>query len=400
MRQAWIEIYAQRGWIGKVALSVTAVSMLLWLLMPAKYQAEITLMPVEKDLGELNLISGIGGAGGFEMLKSQLVGGTSADRLKNFLNSRSLTQRMIKQMNLMPVLHPGAWDAKANNWKNPKNPPSLIKTVDKFKSQVLRVYDTAEGLIYVSVLWPRDPQMAAKIANRIPKELEETLNESGVTMARKKREFVEVELDKAKEKLTDAENQFREFQEREKIYSFEQQAKEAIGALAKLEGKLIAKDVELGVQKQFATASNQQVQLLEKEVAALREQIDKMKIDEPETEHSFFPAFDKAPELQVEFLRRQREVIIAEQVSGLLTQQYIQAQIEEARQRILFQVVDRADVPEKPAGPLWWVHLFGGLLIGLAAGTVAVLYGEKAGEMIKRLRVLAASVDEKPDIKP
>ncbi len=82
------------------------------------------------------------------------------------LQSRYLTEMFIEQNDLLPVLYPKSWDAKAGRWINsdPKKIPTLWKAEVQFRKLRTVVQDPKTGLVTLSITW-RDPVLAAKWAN-------------------------------------------------------------------------------------------------------------------------------------------------------------------------------------------------------------------------------------------
>jgi len=398
-RNAFLEtlgtLWARRLWVGKVMLVATALMMLVWLIRPTTYLAETTLMPIEQDQGVLDMLGGMVDAPGLGAMMQQIGGSTADDRLKNFLNSRTLTRQVIEAQNLMPLIHCRKWDDEKGDWKKPDKSPSLQETMKWFADDVLTVFSGDHGLIHVQVAWPGTADKAAEIANAVPLALEDFINRSSVSVAKKKREFIGQRLDQAKQDLTVAEEKFRTFQEENKLYSFDTQAEAAVQTVSQLQAQLISKDIELGMLRRFTTGSNPRVKLLQNEIYQLRRQIKKLESRQDADPQAFFPALDEAPNLGVQYIRLKRELLIAEKVFELLTQQFELAKIEEARRRTLFQIVDRADVPEKRHSPWWWTHLLAGLLLGLIAAIAAVLFGPALGGFAGDVRAAMNHADRK-----
>lgn len=82
------------------------------------------------------------------------------------LQSRYLTEKFIEQNNLLPVLFPKLWDAKAGRWitNDPKQVPTLWKGDAVFRRIRSVIQDPKTELVTLSILWP-DPEIAAKWAN-------------------------------------------------------------------------------------------------------------------------------------------------------------------------------------------------------------------------------------------
>jgi uncharacterized protein involved in exopolysaccharide biosynthesis len=82
------------------------------------------------------------------------------------LQSKFLTEMFIQQNNLLPVLFPKLWDAKAGRWisNDPKVVPTLWRGDAQFKKIRSVVQDPKTELVTLSITW-RDPVLAAKWAN-------------------------------------------------------------------------------------------------------------------------------------------------------------------------------------------------------------------------------------------
>jgi uncharacterized protein involved in exopolysaccharide biosynthesis len=82
------------------------------------------------------------------------------------LQSRYLTEKFIEQNNLLPILFPKLWDAKAGRWitNDPKLVPTLWKGDAVFRRIRSVVQDPKTELVTLNILWP-DPEIAAKWAN-------------------------------------------------------------------------------------------------------------------------------------------------------------------------------------------------------------------------------------------
>jgi uncharacterized protein involved in exopolysaccharide biosynthesis len=105
--------------------------------------------------------------GALASLAGVSIGGTSQKfEAIALLQSRYLTEKFIEENNLLPILFPKLWDAKAGRWisNDPKKIPTLWKGDVQFKKIRSVVQDPKTELVTLNVLWP-DPVLAAKWAN-------------------------------------------------------------------------------------------------------------------------------------------------------------------------------------------------------------------------------------------
>jgi uncharacterized protein involved in exopolysaccharide biosynthesis len=165
------EILWRKRWqILVVTVSCGVLASLAAFLLPKRYKASVLLSAVSttnaSQLGGMSsLVSQIGG---FASLAGLSVGGDSkkAESIA-VLQSEALTERYIREHNLLPILYEGQWDKIKAGWKSddPKKIPTLWKANQYFKKSVRFVgTDTKTGLVTLTITW-KDPQTAAKWAN-------------------------------------------------------------------------------------------------------------------------------------------------------------------------------------------------------------------------------------------
>ncbi len=213
-----------------------------------------------------------------------------------------------------------------------------------------------------------DPELAARIANQYPIELQSFLSENALSLAKRARIFLGERYQKAKKQLARSEEALRAFQTKHKLVAVDEQTEAAVEAIAELKAQIMAKEVELGVCRKFFTDASPHVIKVKDEVRSLKRHLAAMESKKGNPEADVLPTFNEAPTVGLAYMRLKRDVLINEKLFELLTQQYEMAKIEEAREEVAFQVIDRAIPPEKRFKPKR-------KLIVLLAGTVAIFMG-------------------------
>jgi uncharacterized protein involved in exopolysaccharide biosynthesis len=121
---------------------------------------------------------GSGQMGGLSSLVSQFSGvaslaglsvGGDSKRAESVavLQSEALTERYIRDNNLLPLLYQAKWDPQLKGWTEhrPGKIPTVWKAGQFFKKSIRSVTtDTKTGLVTMTITW-NDPQTAAKWAN-------------------------------------------------------------------------------------------------------------------------------------------------------------------------------------------------------------------------------------------
>jgi uncharacterized protein involved in exopolysaccharide biosynthesis len=173
-------LWARKWLIVAAAVVIGGGSCITAFLLPREYEAQVVIAPVADDTNS-------GRGGGLGSLVGQLGGLASVAGLSlnsnerkaeslAILQSESLTERFIKDNDLLPELFHTKWDADKHSWKpmSADKTPTLWKANEFFKKSVRKVVtDPKTGLATVTITW-RDPQTAATWAN----ELVELANDS------------------------------------------------------------------------------------------------------------------------------------------------------------------------------------------------------------------------------
>jgi uncharacterized protein involved in exopolysaccharide biosynthesis len=86
----------------------------------------------------------------------------------------------------------------------------------------------------------------------------------------------------------------------------------------------------------------------------------------------------KVPELQLDYVRKEREVKYHTALFDILAKQDEAARLDEAREAPLLQILDSASYPEEKSSPHRGLIMLGGCFLGILGGCVWVLGREYA----------------------
>lgn len=311
-------------------------------IIPIQFTAITTILPPVPQGGGLlgfmgaDILSGLQGVGEFSSL---LPGATSlSDLYAAILESGTIKSRIIQKYNLMKIF-------KAKTFTD----------ASKQLSNITKISISPEGIITVSVTW-FNKQLAADIANSYIEELDKFNKETAMTTGKKYRMFVEQRLKETSDSLSKAEEALKKFQEQHRTVALDIEIENAIATIAKLKSEIILREVQKGA---FASASgfnNPYVTNIDQELRELKRQLSRIEFGSADTTRKEFGAgfsipFARLPELSLEYARLLRDVKIQEAVFELLTQQYEQAKIMEAKDTPTVQILDKASPPEKKSIP-------------------------------------------------
>ena len=257
-----------------------------------------------------------------------------SDLYVGLLNSRTIEDNIVKEFRLQDIY-------AAKTLTDARKKLGAHTNVETGKDSLIRI-----------AVEEKDAVLAANIANAYVDQLHKQNSMLAITEASQRRLFFEQQLQSEKNALADAEEVFKTSQQTTGVLQVSGQAEMAIGALAKLRGEIMEREVALQRLSAGATPQNPEVVRQRAEIEELRRQLAALEARETNRRPGN-PLISAAniPGAGLEYLRRLREVKYHETLFELLAKQYETARIDESREAPVIQVVDAAAAPEKKSGP-------------------------------------------------
>lgn len=325
----WRRLRQRAGWV----LGVTAIGLVATFAVaqsyPPVFLARATLIPTDSSSDRLS--SALAPFTGFAL--PGVIPRGDGEKLVGLLGSRVLAERVITRHHFLPQL--GARGGKSAKTLSIGEASLLMSDVIAISA------DKATGIIEVRARHP-DPHVSAGIANAYVDELRAFLKENSFTAAKRQREFLQKQVEDLTGEIQALENRLIAFQEQHRLVSLDAQTQATIQAYASLKSQLIAKETELKLQENSVSPLDAELVGLKQEVKLLREELTGLETGAT----GGLLAFKDAPQLGVRYGQFQRDLTVKQKVFELLTQQLELAKIEETRDTLTFQVIDRAAVPE------------------------------------------------------
>lgn len=141
-------------WIVFIAGMLAVISSLL---MTKMYRSECTIVPIEQEKTNLSAL------GGFSSIIASRVGIGGDGSLEKFeivLRSRELTNKIVKDHGLMPILYEDSWDEKTKKWKT-ENPPTLQNAYGSMQGMLDVKTDIKKNILTLGFICP-DPELAQR----------------------------------------------------------------------------------------------------------------------------------------------------------------------------------------------------------------------------------------------
>ncbi|MGH7253586.1 MAG: GNVR domain-containing protein, partial [Nitrospiraceae bacterium] len=218
----------------------------------------------------------------------------------------------------------------------------------------------------------KDPQRAADIANYYVSNLDRLNRTLTVSKAGQNRAFIEKRLAETRVDLVKAEEDLKEFQTHNKTVAVEAQSKAMIEAAAMIQGQIMAQEVQLQVMSSYLSTDNPELSRVRSGIEELKKQLILLESGRGGKGmlpgDRLHPAMITVPGLALDFGRLMRELKVQETLYTLLTSQYEQAKIQEARDTPTVQVLDPAIPAEKKSKPSIRLNM-------MIAGVLALFVG-------------------------
>jgi tyrosine-protein kinase Etk/Wzc len=316
--------------------ALTLLATIIVFIIPKMYTATATILPPQQNQSVLSTLVGqVGGAATLDLRDLGLK--NPADVFVAMLQSRTIEDALVNRFDLR----------KLYNVKRYQDARKILEKRSEINPE-------KEGLISIQVS-DRDPQRAADIANTWVDELRALNQNLALTEAAQRRVFFEQKLEAEREDLSKAELALKVLQEKTGLIQPDVQARALIGAVADFRAQVAAKQVQLQSLRTYATEDNPDVKRVERELAELQSQSTKLSQMERSGadlgEGNLQVPTRRVPEANLEYIRVARDLKYHESLYDFLGKQLEAARIDESKNAVMVQVVDKAVPPERKSSP-------------------------------------------------
>jgi uncharacterized protein involved in exopolysaccharide biosynthesis len=349
--------------IGGITAGAAVVSLVISLLMTPIFRAETKILPPQQGSSSIatQLLNQLGG---FANLASSAVGMKSQNEMYiGILRSRTVYDKIIDRFGLMKL-----YDVKYR--EDARNNLAEAFTAKSGK----------DGMIVVTVE-DREPKRAADMANAFVEEMIGVSKGLALTEAAQRRLFFEEQLKDVKLALARAEEGIKGFQEKTGALKIDDQARAAIQGIGNLRAQIAAREVQYKVAQTFATPQNPDLQRIEEELRGLKVELNKLEQRGGNSPDPLMPT-GRMPSVGMEYLRKLRDVKYNETLYELLAKQYEMAKLDEARDAVVIQIIDKAVQPERKVKPRRAIIVAMSTLAGLMFSILFVFVHKSKGEKI------------------
>jgi uncharacterized protein involved in exopolysaccharide biosynthesis len=320
------------------------IALIIALALPPTYRATARILPPQQKESSAAAMLGVlvGGATTLGGSATQALGLRNPNELyAGILRGQTIADRLIERFKLKEL-----YDVDS------------VVNARKALADNTHIIAGKDGLISIDVE-DHDPRRAADMANGYVEELDRLMQGLAVGEAAQRRLFFEKQLAAAQNKLIDAEAALRQAIEQKGIAGVDAQTRAVVSTTEQLRAQIAVKEIQLDAMRSFATERHP-------DAVRLRQEIGSMKSELANLESGRGGTNVQSP-TGLENLRKLRDVKFLEFAVELLTKQYEVARIDEAKDAILIQVVDKATAPDYRSEPRR------GLVVALTVAAFAIL---------------------------
>lgn len=359
-----LELLAHWKTILQVGIGALVVAAIIAFVYPPYYTAVASFIPPASNSA--------GSAAGIAASLDALGASSLLGPIKNpgelyvgILKSRSVADRMVDRFELQKVYR--------------KKKRSLAEKALLQHSTFET--DTKSPIISIKVT-DHSPERARDMANAYLQEMKTVSGSLALTESSQRRLFFETRLAKEKDDLANAEVSLKQSEEATGLIAPAGQTISEIQAIAQVRAEITGREVQLASLAQAATAENPDVVRLQSEIQNLQKQLEQMEFGTSRNQSHGIPT-SKVPSLELEYIRKAREVKYHEALFNIIAKQYEAARLDEANSSPILQVLDQATVPDMRSGPPRLVIMLAGFIVGLFGGSIWVLYRARKKDYLR-----------------
>ena len=343
------------------AIVINILCVIIVFVLPEKWEADTTLIPVDNDNNslELNMLMGANLPGGLTGLLGQA---TPGERLITLLNSRRVLGMIVDEFNLIADYGVESRELAIQQFR------------DNIKSELTR-----DGALKISVE-ASSADAASSIANALGRELDRVNRKNQQSQASELAEFLDDRMQSVQQGIEQKVISLQRFQQEKGIVDVAAQTSALFELTQRLVQELALLEVKLGVASRRLHADHEERQILEMEIDELRGQLLEVVGSRVQNESSTYaaigPSIREWPTLALEYSQLVMELKIDEQVLTFLSAQLEDTKLSRAQDTSTLSVLDPAVTPEIRSFPNRTLILIISVALTLALSVIFAFFCE------------------------
>jgi uncharacterized protein involved in exopolysaccharide biosynthesis len=241
--------------------------------------------------------------------------------------------------------------------------------------QITQVSTDTSGFVSIEVTH-KDPRLAQKIAANFLSALARLNDRMSISAAAQERRLYQAELQHEKDELENAEVELEKAEKASGVILPQSQTQAGLLAIDTLRAEIRAQQVRLTGLEQAQTERAPEVVRLRSQIEALEAQLHRLESGTQGAQAGALPA-SRAPEVNLEFVRLEREVKYHQTLFDVMAKQFENAKLEETSAAPGVQVVDYPEVPIRKSWPRRSLFALAGVFLGIILSLVLIVVKKK-----------------------
>jgi tyrosine-protein kinase Etk/Wzc len=269
--------------------------------------------------------------------------------------------------------------------------------------RITAVTTDTSGFVSIEVTH-KDPKLAQQIANNYLAALARLNDRMAESAAAQQRRFFEGELEHEKDELENAEVALKKVQEESGVVLPTSQTLAGLSSIDSVRAQIRLEQVRLAALLQSQTDQSPQVMTTRSQIDALEAQLRGLEAGSKNSAGESLTA-SRAPEVNLEFVRLEREVKYHQVLFDALAKQFENARLEESSSAPGVQIVDYPELPIRKSWPPRLIFTLAGGFLGFLLALVMIFAKNRLAvlgqnpEKMNSLRALRKAVAH-PEMKP
>ncbi|MBN2445006.1 MAG: hypothetical protein JXJ04_26865 [Spirochaetales bacterium] len=232
-------------------------------------------------------------------------------------------------------------------YKIKKNMKTMLRNI--IKGHLRASYDEDTMIVTISYI-DYDPYFASNIVNRLIEVLNDKFIAIGGYKNALKKDLLETKMVDVESEISVLEAKIQQFQKKYGVLDIQSLAVEHVTMMARFRSQLILKEMEIKTYSDFSKIEDAVLKRLKAERGHLINLIEEFESGFSEYQ-GIFPAQKELPAISQEFEHIQRDLRIQEAIHETLVKQYEIIKLALEGEESIFQVIEKADVPDLETSP-------------------------------------------------
>lgn len=295
-----------------------------------KYRSQLTFLPPLKESRISSVIQGLN----LDMLSGASI---SSEQIVEIFDSKSFKGKVIEEYDLI------------NKYKLQQHPNKFEKALDGLEEDLTLELSEIGGIGFSTIIsftiaaLHTSPDTCHEIVQYAFFLLDSTVKELSIDLARREREYVEIQLKKNKSKLDSLQKDFHKFQVKNKAFDVPEQIYLSLKNYAMIRSEIMSNSIKLAALETDFQSNFYEIKRFREMNSLLNNKLNQL---EKKTKPDIFPGLEISPELYADYSKYLVDLETQRQLIVFLKKELEQSKLKEARNFSSLYIIEFPLIPE------------------------------------------------------